>query len=44
MSFWVVGLELKSSVVGGNGSIQITLLLESIAKVVVSFWVVMLKF
>ena len=44
MSFWVAGLELKSSAVGGNGSIQVTLLLESIAKIVVSFWVVVLKF
>ena len=43
MSFWVVGLELKSSVEGGNGSIQITLLLENIAKVVMSLWVVGLE-
>ena len=38
VSIWVVGLKLNSSVVGGNGSIYVALLLISIAQAVISFW------
>ena len=44
MSLWVVGLELESTVVGGNGSVSVALLLKSNAQVVVRIWVVGLEF
>ena len=40
MDFRFVGLKLKSGVVGSNGGIEIALLVEGIAQVVVSVWVV----
>ena len=40
MSIWVVGLELKGSVIGGNGSVKVALLLKSNAQVGVSLWIV----
>ena len=43
MSLWIVGLELKSGVVGGDCCGQVTLLLKSKAEVIVGFWVVGLE-
>ena len=44
MGVWVVGLELESGVVGGDGCCEVAFLFERITQVVMSIWVIGLQF